>query len=168
MRWVLERGQRVVGEDGQAWLHGIIFDITARKEAEEMLRERAAEPARIAKLEAARIRIIAAQDAARREMERNLHDGAQQQLVTTACRVCPQAEPEPSADTRIAGLRHRQHVADGWRGLRNRASDTCGDTRTAYPICANRQLALRPAKRWMARDRIELSTPRFSVACSTN
>jgi PAS domain S-box-containing protein len=82
VRWVLERGQRVVGEDGQAWLHGVIFDITARKEAEELLRERVAEHTRIAELEAARGRIIAAQDAARREIERNLHDGAQQQLVT--------------------------------------------------------------------------------------
>jgi PAS domain S-box-containing protein len=82
VRWVLERGQRVVGHDGQAWLHGVIFDITARKEAEELLRERVAEHARIAELEAARGRIIAAQDAARREIERNLHDGAQQQLVT--------------------------------------------------------------------------------------
>ena len=82
VRWVLERGQRVVGEDGQAWLHGVIFDITDRKHAEDTLRDRAAEQARIAELETARVRIIAAQDSARREIERNLHDGAQQQLVT--------------------------------------------------------------------------------------
>ncbi len=82
VRWVLERGQRVVGEDGEAWLHGVIFDITERKQTEDAMRDRAAEQARIAELEAARARIIAAQDSARREIERNLHDGAQQQLVT--------------------------------------------------------------------------------------
>jgi len=82
VRWVLERGQRVVGEDGQTWLHGVIFDVTERKQAEDAMRDRAAEQARIAELEAARARIIAAQDSARRDIERNLHDGAQQQLVT--------------------------------------------------------------------------------------
>ena len=48
--WVLERGQQVVGGDGEAWLHGVIFDITERKRAEQILREREVEAARIAEL----------------------------------------------------------------------------------------------------------------------
>ena len=83
--WVLERGQLVITvPSGEAWLHGVIFDITERKQAEEVLRQHEAEQARIAELKAARVRILAAQDATRREIERDLHDGAQQQLVTLA------------------------------------------------------------------------------------
>jgi PAS domain S-box-containing protein len=64
--WVLERGQQVVGPDG-ACLHGVIFDVTERKE-----------------LRAQRARIIAAQDETRRQIGRDLHDGAQQRLMTVA------------------------------------------------------------------------------------
>jgi PAS domain S-box-containing protein len=79
--WVLERGQRVVEADGVTRLHGVIFEITDRKRAEEILRQRETEQARIAELELARARIIAAQDETRRRIERDLHDGAQQRLV---------------------------------------------------------------------------------------
>jgi PAS domain S-box-containing protein len=82
--WVLERGQRVTEPGDQAWLHGVIFDVTERKRAEEILRRREVEEARIAELKAARSRIIAAQDEARRKIERDLHDGAQQRLVSLA------------------------------------------------------------------------------------
>jgi PAS domain S-box-containing protein len=82
--WVLERGQRVVGADDQAWLHGVIFDVTERKRAESALRAQRAERARVEELRAARARIIAAQDSARRQIEQDLHDGAQQRLVTLA------------------------------------------------------------------------------------
>jgi PAS domain S-box-containing protein len=64
--WVLERGQQVTGPDG-ACLHGVIFDVTERKE-----------------LRAQRARIIAAQDETRRQIGRDLHDGAQQRLMTVA------------------------------------------------------------------------------------
>ena len=82
--WVLERGQWVTGADGTMCLHGVIFDVTERKRAEQVLREREAEAARIAELEAQRARIIAAQDETRRQIGRDLHDGAQQRLVTLA------------------------------------------------------------------------------------
>ena len=82
--WVLERGQRVEGIDDGAPLLGVIFDITERKRAEDTLRRHEAEQARIAELKASRSRIIAAQDATRRQVERDLHDGAQQQLVSLA------------------------------------------------------------------------------------
>jgi PAS domain S-box-containing protein len=85
--WVLERGQRVVEADGEAWLHGVIFDVTERKRAEEALRRQEAEQARIEELELARARIIAAEDATRRRIERDLHDGAQQRLVTLALKL---------------------------------------------------------------------------------
>jgi signal transduction histidine kinase len=81
--WVLERGQRVRSVEDEAPLHGVIFDITERRRAQEMLRLREAERARIAELKASRARIIAAQDATRRKVERDLHDGAQQ-LVALA------------------------------------------------------------------------------------
>jgi len=64
--WVLERGQQV-GGDGGACLHGVIFDVTERRE-----------------LKAQRARIIAAQDETRRQIGRDLHDGAQQRLVSVA------------------------------------------------------------------------------------
>ncbi len=82
--WVLERGQQVLESDEQVWLHGVIFDITERKHAEEILRQGEVEEARIAELKAARVRIIAAQDEARCKIERDLHDGAQQRLVSLA------------------------------------------------------------------------------------
>jgi PAS fold len=52
--WVLERGQLVLEADGETRLHGVIFDITERKRAEEILRRREAQEARIAEQEAAR------------------------------------------------------------------------------------------------------------------
>lgn len=82
--WVLERGQRVIESDGEEWLHGVIFDLTERKHAEELLRRQEAEHARIEELKAARMRILVATDAARRQIDRDLHDGAQQRLVSLA------------------------------------------------------------------------------------
>ena len=85
--WVLERGQLVHGTNGRTWLDGAIFDISARRQAEEERRGREAEQARVAELRASRARIIAATDDARRRIERDLHDGAQQQFVAVALRM---------------------------------------------------------------------------------
>jgi signal transduction histidine kinase len=68
-------------------MDGVIFDITERREAEEALRRREIEAARTAELRASRARIVAAADAARRKIERDLHDGAQQRLVALALDV---------------------------------------------------------------------------------
>ena len=38
-RWVLERGQAQAAGDGRRWLDGAIFDVTARRAAEQALRE---------------------------------------------------------------------------------------------------------------------------------
>ncbi|MDP8907900.1 MAG: response regulator [Chloroflexota bacterium] len=86
-RWVLERGQLVHGTRGRTWLDGAIFDISARRDAEEERRRREAEEARVAELRAARVRIIETADAARRRIERDLHDGAQQRFVSVALQL---------------------------------------------------------------------------------
>ena len=87
IRWVLERGVKTIDRDGVEWLDGIIFDITDRRAAEELRLEREMEELRIAELEASRARIIAAGDAARRRIERDLHDGAQQRLLVASVRL---------------------------------------------------------------------------------
>ena len=86
-RWVLDRGVRTVDRDGHEWLDGVIFDITERRAAEEALRVRDAEAARVAELQASRMRIIAAADDARRRLARDLHDGAQQRLLSGLLRL---------------------------------------------------------------------------------
>jgi PAS domain S-box-containing protein len=87
IRWVLERGVKTVDRDGVEWLDGIIFDVTERHEAEQLRVQREMEALRIAELEASRARIIAAGDAARRKIERDLHDGAQQRLLVASVRL---------------------------------------------------------------------------------
>jgi PAS domain S-box-containing protein len=86
-RWVLDRGVKTVDRDGHEWLDGIIFDITERRAAEEALRASDAEEARVAELQASRVRIIAAADDARRRLARDLHDGAQQRLLSALLRL---------------------------------------------------------------------------------
>jgi PAS domain S-box-containing protein len=85
VRWVLERGQLQEAGDGRRWLDGAIFDITTRRAAEQALREREIVEAQLAEVHASRARILQAADSARREIERNLHDGAQQRFVSTRC-----------------------------------------------------------------------------------
>jgi PAS domain S-box-containing protein len=84
VRWVLERGTQAIDEDGRLWLDGVLFDVTERRAAEERLRRQEADAARAAELEQAGRRIVEAADAARRRLERDLHDGAQQRLVSAA------------------------------------------------------------------------------------
>jgi PAS domain S-box-containing protein len=82
VRWVLDRGQPVPAPGGRLWLDGALFDITERREAEAALLAHKIEAARTAELRASRQRILEAADAARRKIERDLHDGAQQRLVS--------------------------------------------------------------------------------------
>ena len=87
VRWVLERGQAQEAGDGRRWLDGAIFDVTARRAAEQALREHEIMEAQLAEVQASRTRILETADRARREIERNLHDGAQQRLVSVALRL---------------------------------------------------------------------------------
>ena len=74
-------------------------------------------------LRASRQRLVTAQDEERRKLERNLHDGAQQQLVALAVKL-RLAEPRRHA-TRTksarAGRRTRTRTATPWRTLRDLA-----------------------------------------------
>jgi PAS domain S-box-containing protein len=79
-RWVLERGCAVEGHERE-WLDGIIFDITERRRAEERARRAEADAAVARELADSRRRMMRAADDARRRIERDLHDGAQQTLV---------------------------------------------------------------------------------------
>jgi PAS domain S-box-containing protein len=82
IRWVLDRGQLIHGPGGRRYMDGAIFDITERREAEDALRRREVEAVRTEEIKASRARIIQAADNARRKIERDLHDGAQQRLVS--------------------------------------------------------------------------------------
>ena len=114
-RWVLERGQLVHGTNGRRWLDGAIFDISARRQAEIERRAKETEQARVAELRASRARIIEATDAARRKIERNLHDGAQQRFVAVAlelCRIVTQLEKSaPEAGQLVRGALDKLHGA---------------------------------------------------------
>jgi PAS domain S-box-containing protein len=107
-RWVLERGQLQEAGDGRRWLDGAIFDITARRAAEQALREREIVEAQLAEVRASRARILEAADRARREIESNLHDGAQQRLVSVALRLqvwlAGQRELADDARAQLAGV----------------------------------------------------------------
>ena len=100
VRWVLDRGQLVPGAGGRLWMDGALFDVTDRRAAEQALRRREVEQARTAELRASLARVVEAGDAARRKIERDLHDGAQQRLVALALDVRmarARVEREPAA-----------------------------------------------------------------------
>jgi signal transduction histidine kinase len=86
--------------------------------------------ARLNELRASRRRLVAAQDAARRRLERNIHDGAQQQLValsvkTNLARILAGRDPERAA-TLVDSLRQ-----DTERALEELAELASGLTPTA-------------------------------------
>jgi signal transduction histidine kinase len=77
-------------------LHNVRLDSALQASLEELQR-------RNAELQASRLRIVAASDESRRQIERNLHDGAQQHLVALAVKVglarqMLAADPEGVAD----------------------------------------------------------------------
>jgi PAS domain S-box-containing protein len=107
VRWVLDRGQLVHGSGGRLWMDGAIFDITDRRAAEEALRRHEVEKARTEELRASRARIVEAADAARRKIERDLHDGAQQRLVSLTLEVrMARARAERDPESAVPFLEH--------------------------------------------------------------
>ena len=118
VRWVLERGQAQDAGDGRRWLDGAIFDITARRAAEQALREREIVEAALAEVRASRARILEAADRARQEIERNLHDGAQQRFVSVALRLQVWLAGHRDLSCRPGRARRRaRRVACGARGV---------------------------------------------------
>jgi signal transduction histidine kinase len=78
-------------------LHNVELDSALQKSLEELRRQ-------ADQLQESRARIVAASDAARRQIERNLHDGAQQHLVALAVNVRlarKLAETDPAASMEI-------------------------------------------------------------------
>ena len=72
-------------------------DVEEQRRAEQAARERDVAEARMAELRVARRRIIEAADAARAQLERDLHDGAQQQFVSALLQL-RLAERKASSD----------------------------------------------------------------------
>ena len=88
---------------GEPAFIGYIRDITERQRAEQDLRksERKLEESR-ADLTASRARIVAAADQTRRRLERNLHDGAQQRLVSLVLQLRAAQASVPSGADELA------------------------------------------------------------------
>ena len=89
VRWVLERGQAQEAGDGRRWLDGAIFDITARRAAEQALREREIVDTRWPRCARREHASWRRPTALARKIQRNLHDGAQQRFVSTRCGCRP-------------------------------------------------------------------------------
>jgi PAS domain S-box-containing protein len=122
VRWVLERGVKTIDRDGSEWLDGIIFDITERRASEQLRLERETEAARIEELEASRARIIEAGDEARRRIERDLHDGAQQRLVVASLHLrTAERRTEPGSDAAALLQAARAELDAGLAELRELA-----------------------------------------------
>ena len=122
VRWVLERGCAVRG-GRQEWLDGIIFDITERRRFEEAARHAEAEAAVARELAETRKRIVYAGDEARRRIERDLHDGAQQSFVCalmTLASAQRQLGDGSEAATALLQTTH-DHLARGLNDLRDLA-----------------------------------------------
>jgi PAS domain S-box-containing protein len=97
-RWIAARCEVWTSDGEVIRMVGTCQDITERKRYEQALQDSLAE------VRASRARIVEAADEERRRVERDLHDGAQQRLVTLAmslriarARLGPTADPEALA-----------------------------------------------------------------------
>ena len=115
---------RAGGEDVLAVVHrpGLLDDpallselVTTARLALEHEALHAARRARLEELRASRARLVAAADAKRRELERDLHDGAQQRLVALALSI-RLARRGIAAEDRAAGGPARRGRGGGARG----------------------------------------------------
>src|SRR4051794_23672937 len=80
-RWIEGRGQAFLVDGRSERMVGTCLDVTERQHYLESLR------ATIAEVRASRSRIVEAADAERRRVERDLHDGAQQRLLTLSMAI---------------------------------------------------------------------------------
>ena len=127
--------------------------------------------ARLDDLQAAQKRLVAAQDEERRRLERNIHDGAQQQLVALAVKarlVRQLLERDPAkAETMLDQMEARRR-----RRSRISAISPAGSTRRCWPTRvwpprSRRRLANRPSPSG-SRPRGSAASPRTSRPPSTS
>ena len=85
--------------------------------------------ARLAELQASRERIVTAADAERRRIERNLHDGAQQRLVTLALQLSLIRRADPPRPRRRRAARRVRERRAGRSRWRSCASSPAASTR---------------------------------------
>jgi signal transduction histidine kinase len=97
--------------DGRMGTAMTFHDLTASVQAEDERRRFEVERARLGEVRASRARIVAAADETRRRIERDLHDGTQQRLVSLGLQLrAAQATVPPQ----LGELeRELSHVADG-------------------------------------------------------
>ncbi len=90
----------------------VVFrDITDRRAEEEVRRREEVQAARLAELDASRARLIAAADAERRRLGRDLHDGAQQRLTHVLMLLREERVADAGAEVRAAIAELRELVA---------------------------------------------------------
>jgi PAS domain S-box-containing protein len=135
--WILSRARRIVDADGTPWLHGAAMDVTERHEAEELQRRLDAEQIRSSEIQASRTRLVEAADEARRRLERDLHDGAQQRLVAALLTLRLAATHRDADATRGLVAEASQQLEQGLADLRELA-------RGIHPAVLT-QRGLRPA-----------------------
>jgi PAS domain S-box-containing protein len=102
-RWIEARCETVASDGRVLRMVGTCHDITERKRYEQSLEDSLQE------VRASRIRIVSAADEERRRVERDLHDGAQQRLVTLTLtlrllRTKLLAHAEPEIATALDGI----------------------------------------------------------------
>jgi signal transduction histidine kinase len=128
--------------------------MTARRAAEQALREHEVIEAQLAEVRASRTRILDAADARRRDIERNLHDGAQQRLLAVALGLQRVARDAPRA-----ARRHARAALRGAHELRDSLSELRDLARGLHPAVlsdhglAHALRALGPARRRARRAR---------------
>jgi PAS domain S-box-containing protein len=99
-------------------------DVEEQRRAEQAARERDVAQARAEELQVARRRIIEAADAARAQLERDLHDGAQQQFVSAVLQLQlaerkAESDPEGARELRAQAM---QLASGGLNELRRLAA----------------------------------------------
>ncbi|HUA06906.1 MAG TPA: PAS domain-containing protein [Solirubrobacteraceae bacterium] len=120
VRWLYERGRAATVDGRIVRMYGIVQDITRRVEREQALQRsldesrrlggenealRGALEAQVLDVRASRARIVEAGDEARRLLERDLHDGAQQRLTTLGL-ILRSAQAEARADAGVPSALH--------------------------------------------------------------
>jgi signal transduction histidine kinase len=98
-----------------------------------------------AELAASRARVVAASDATRRRIERDLHDGIQQRLVTLALGLSGMRDSVPSELPELA-----KQLADTERGLQEMIEEVREISRGLHPAILS-QAGLAPALKSLAR-----------------